>query len=1181
VNWSWGDGAVTNTSTLLTFNASHTYSSGGKYTVSESAANPYNTSIATQPNYITVYNQTASGFTGTPTSGLYPLTVQFNLTSMNNNATYVNWSWGDGTVTNATTLLTFNASHIYTYGGTFTVNETAVNPYNTSIFVQPNYITVYNQTASGFTGTPTSGLYPLTVQFNLTSMFNNATWVNWSWGDGAVTNTSTLLTFNASHTYSSGGKYTVSESAANPYNTSIATQPNYITVYNQTVSGFTGSPTSGLSPLTVQFNLTSMFNNATWVNWSWGDGAVTNTSTLLTFNASHTYSSGGTYTVIESAANPSYTSITTLSNYITVSSWTIANGCWTATLGNQNLVMWNATGISTWTAPTAIMPNVWYLVVAGGGGGGRYGGGGGAGGFLNGTLTVSSGSTYTVTVGTSGTGATTAAVGGSGRNSSFANTTPTNGIQAMGGGGGGSSSGTLAIRSGAAGGSGGGGVRGGVAPGTGGNGVAPQGNNGGAGSTSGGNYYGGGGGGGTGTGVTAAGTACGNGGNGNVSFITGTSGTYAGGGGGGGFTGGTFGLGGTGGGGAGGVGATAGTNGTPNLGGGGGGGGSTGNGGYGGTGIVIISYSLWNQTVSGFTGLPTSGLAPLAVQFNRTIPNDNATMWNWSFGDGSVWFNTTTVTAANASHTYNSGGTYSVTLIAQNPGRQNTTVQSNYIAVYNNTVSGFTANVTSGLFPLAVQFNLTTMANNATYVNWTFGDGSVANLTSPATFNATHTYSSGGTYTVIESAANPSYTNITTQQNYITVNNKTVSGFTGTPTSGLFPLAVQFNRTNPTNDNATMWNWSYGDGSAWFNTTTLSLANASHSYSSSGTYTVTFVAQNPYYLNTTVMSNYITVGNPTVSGFTGTPTSGLFPLAVQFNRTNPTNDNATMWNWSFGDGSAWFNTTTLSLANASHTYSSGGTYTVTFVAQNPYYLNTTVMSNYITVNNKTVSGFTANVTSGIFPFAVQFNLTTMANNATYVNWTWGDGTYSNTSTLQTFNASHTYSSGGTFTVSESASNPYYTNTTTQLNYISSLSFVDITLNEGSITLGLAAGSSATDSSLIINTTANVPFAITVADSSGRSTYQGYLGSYTGSGYDSGGPDLASPLGLAGTTTGTTTAQTITPPILSAPQTFYSGSAAVTNQNLPTLFTQPAVFSDPHLTGGSSYRIALSFIIQTV
>jgi PKD repeat protein len=753
--------------------------------------------------------------------------------------------------------------------------------------------------------------------------------------------------------------------------------------------------------------------------------------------------------------------------------------------------MWNATGISTWTAPTAIMPNVWYLVVAGGGGGGRYGGGGGAGGFLNGTLTVSSGSTYTVTVGTSGTGATTAAVGGSGRNSSFANTTPTNGIQAMGGGGGGSSSGTLAIRSGAAGGSGGGGVRGGVAPGTGGNGVAPQGNNGGAGSTSGGNYYGGGGGGGTGTGVTAAGTACGNGGNGNVSFITGTSGTYAGGGGGGGFTGGTFGLGGTGGGGAGGVGATAGTNGTPNLGGGGGGGGSTGNGGYGGTGIVIISYSLWNQTVSGFTGLPTSGLAPLAVQFNRTIPNDNATMWNWSFGDGSVWFNTTTVTAANASHTYNSGGTYSVTLIAQNPGRQNTTVQSNYIAVYNNTVSGFTANVTSGLFPLAVQFNLTTMANNATYVNWTFGDGSVANLTSPATFNATHTYSSGGTYTVIESAANPSYTNITTQQNYITVNNKTVSGFTGTPTSGLFPLAVQFNRTNPTNDNATMWNWSYGDGSAWFNTTTLSLANASH------------------------------------------------------------------------------------------TYSSGGTYTVTFVAQNPYYLNTTVMSNYITVNNKTVSGFTANVTSGIFPFAVQFNLTTMANNATYVNWTWGDGTYSNTSTLQTFNASHTYSSGGTFTVSESASNPYYTNTTTQLNYISSLSFVDITLNEGSITLGLAAGSSATDSSLIINTTANVPFAITVADSSGRSTYQGYLGSYTGSGYDSGGPDLASPLGLAGTTTGTTTAQTITPPILSAPQTFYSGSAAVTNQNLPTLFTQPAVFSDPHLTGGSSYRIALSFIIQTV
>jgi len=78
----------------------------------------------------------------------------------------------------------------------------------------------------------------------------------------------------------------------------------------------------------------------------------------------------------------------------------------------------------------------------------------------------------------------------------------------------------------------------------------------------------------------------------------------------------------------------------------------------------------------------------------------------------------------------------------------------------------------------------------------------------------------------------------------------------------------------------------------------------------------------------------------------------------------------------------------------------------------------------------------------------------------------------------------------------------------------------------------------------------------------------------------GGPTWHQPLQLAGTTTGTTTALTIAPPILSSAQTLYSGSAPVTGQNLPTLFTQPVIYSDPHLPSCSDYRIALSFIILT-
>ena len=68
---------------------------------------------------------------------------------MNNNASYVNWSFGDGTFFNTTTIAAFNATHQYTAGGVYTVNETAGNPYNTSIDSLSNYITVYNQTVSG------------------------------------------------------------------------------------------------------------------------------------------------------------------------------------------------------------------------------------------------------------------------------------------------------------------------------------------------------------------------------------------------------------------------------------------------------------------------------------------------------------------------------------------------------------------------------------------------------------------------------------------------------------------------------------------------------------------------------------------------------------------------------------------------------------------------------------------------------------------------------------------------------------------------------------------------------------------------------------------------------------------------------------------------------------------------
>lgn len=217
-------------------------------------------------------------------------------------------------------------------------------------------------------------------------------------------------------------------------------------------------------------------------------------------------------------------------------------------------------GTTLWTAPAGVN-SVEYLIVAGGGGGynGWYGGGGGAGGMLTGTISVTPGNSYTLTVGAGGAG------GYNGGNSVFASLT------AIGGG-----------TSGSTGGSGGGAPA--YSGSTGGSGTSGQGNAGGA---SGygcgyGNDSGGGGGGAGAAGGNSPGcSTAGAGGAGRASSITGSSVYYAGGGGGGG---GAPAAGGVGGGGNGNGGNAT------YYGGGGAGNTNGGGGGAGYQGIVVLKY---------------------------------------------------------------------------------------------------------------------------------------------------------------------------------------------------------------------------------------------------------------------------------------------------------------------------------------------------------------------------------------------------------------------------------------------------------------------------------------------------------------------------------------------------------------------------------------------------------------
>ena len=160
--------------------------------------------------------------------------------------------------------------------------------------------------------------------------------------------------------------------------------------------------------------------------------------------------------------------------------------------------------------------------------------------------------------------------------------------------------------------------------------------------------------------------------------------------------------------------------------------------------------------------------------------------------------------------------------------------------------------------------------------------------------------------------------------------------FSGTPTSGTAPLNVAF--SDQSSGAPTSWFWDFGDG----NTSTAQ--NPSHTYTSSGLYTVSLTATNDDGSDTLTRTDYISVSDPLppVADFVGSPTSGVAPLTVDFSDLSA--NDPTSWSWNFGDG----NTSTSQ--NPSHVYTTPGVYTVSLTASNAQGSDVETKVDYITVN---------------------------------------------------------------------------------------------------------------------------------------------------------------------------------------------------------------------------------------
>ncbi|MBT8508660.1 hypothetical protein AZH53_09610 [Methanomicrobiaceae archaeon CYW5] len=164
-----------------------------------------------------------------------------------------------------------------------------------------------------------------------------------------------------------------------------------------------------------------------------------------------------------------------------------------------------------------------------------------------------------------------------------------------------------------------------------------------------------------------------------------------------------------------------------------------------------------------FTADVTEGPAPLTVRFTD-YSADSPTSWAWDFeSDGTV-----DSTEQHPTYTYDTAGTYTVTLTVTNAAGTDSEVKADYIAVTEGTVppiASFIADVTAGEAPLTVFF---TDISEGSPTSWAWdldGDGVV----DATTRNPVYNYSDVGTYTVSLTVSNDAGSDTVTQTGYIGV----------------------------------------------------------------------------------------------------------------------------------------------------------------------------------------------------------------------------------------------------------------------------------------------------------------------------------------------------------------------------------------------------------------------------
>lgn len=319
-------------------------------------------------------------------------------------------------------------------------------------------------------------------------------------------------------------------------------------------------------------------------------------------------------------------------------------------------------------------------------------------------------------------------------------------------------------------------------------------------------------------------------------------------------------------------------------------------------------------------------------------------------------------TEANGVGIVNAPGIFDIALETSNHGCVATSQQQSVYTV-NQAQADFSFNQDNLCLPITSQF--TDLSPSAVSWEWDFGDGDTSQVQNPV-----HVYNTQPNGQVSLTIVDNNGCEASISKNNIDLYNTqlNISG-----TFGCAPEAIEFSENS---QNTILWEWAFGDGSI------DSVAAPNHLYTDPGVYDVTLVTTSADGCVDTVYHPALVEIDFVVADFTSSVNMGCAPQPAFFTNSS---QNATSWEWTFGNGA------TSSQENPVQVYYVGGNYNIQLIAQSA--------SGCLDTLNATIDILGPNADFSLLDTMLcQGENVSFLNNsqgATSFSWLFGDGNSSN------------------------------------------------------------------------------------------------------------------------------------------------------------------------------------------